>query len=603
MLGMIALLLPLASFGDPSSVRATPTASGAEPPYPLNHTLDSSIQSVGDPPLESGLETDPFTVGTPPTNHDLSSPAAQVGAPPTNSDFETGAVTPWTTTGTVTIQTGAGQGNFARFDSSGASVTSDAFTVDSSAQHLVYDIGFLSTTGNTWVRAYVLSGASYGTSTQVGSYQCNSCNYWQTMYVDIRAFQGQSVKVKFDRGTGAQVGGVDNLRTEIPFPGWEVAGTISRNTEAGGNVFIGLEGGTNPAMTSSAFTLDSAAQFMTAKVRGLTNNADSYYIDVLSGPTFGTTTQVAFGNVGDAAWETARWNVSQWQGQTIKVKVRKGSNKLGVDDIGISNVEVQHWDVTKDTRHESGGPTGDYVTTNGELVSQPFTIEPGAQHLTLKAKDPGSNSIFYVELLRGPTFSTVTTLGGGPEYPTSEWKMYKYGVDIFAGETVKLRIRQYFQRGAFDDLGLMESVLPGWSLATDAPVDVGEDAFGTYVSGRDGSAYIKSSLISPGIVDTSGAQQKFYALTYQHMGAQNATVRVSWYNASGSSWVVATQISSTADGIKTAYFGVADFMGTTGYFRVQVSEAARWPGTSPPLQIPWALQPPTNMTPQGASWR
>lgn len=181
--------------------------------------------------------------------------------------------------------------------------------------------------------------------------------------------------------------------------------------------------------------------------------------------------------------------------------------------------------------------------------------------------------------------------------------MYKYGVDIFAGETVKLRIRQYFQRGAFDDLGLMESVLPGWSLATDAPVDVGEDAFGTYVSGRDGSAYIKSSLISPGIVDTSGAQQKFYALTYQHMGAQNATVRVSWYNASGSSWVVATQISSTADGIKTAYFGVADFMGTTGYFRVQVSEATTRPGTSPPLQIPWALQPPTGMTRQGVLWR
>ncbi len=572
----LALSLPLASLTQTSVIRATPTASGAEPPYPLNHTLDPSIQAVGTPPLGNSLETDPFTVGTPPTNNGLTEPSTQVGTPPGNSDFESGGLTPWTTNGTVTVQTASGQGNFARFDSSGASVTSDAFTVDAAAQHLVFDVGFLSTSGNSWVRTYVLSGTDFGTSTEVGSYQCGSCGTWVTKYVDVSAYRGQSVKVRFVRGTGSQVSGVDVVRMEVVFPGWDTTGTISRRTETGENAFISLEGGTSPAITSPAFTIDSSAQFMATKVRGLSGGTDSYSIDVLTGPDFSTRTEVAFGNAEDADWQTIRWNVQQWQGQIIKVRVKRSWNKIGVDDIGVAYVAVQHWDVTKDTRHESGGPTGDYVTTNGNLTSQPFTIEPGAQHLTLRAKDPGSTSIFYVELLRGPTFSTVTNLGGGPEYPTSEWKTYKYGVDIYAGETVRLRIRQYWARGAFDDIGLMESALPGWTLTSDAAVATGTDSYGTYVSGYDGSTYIQSSLISPGIVDTGGAQLKFYALTYQHMGAQNATVRVSWRNTSGGDWVVSTQMSNTADGLKTAYFYVADFMGSTGYFRVQVTSTSRF---------------------------
>ncbi len=569
------VLLPPFVLEYPRAARATPVASGAEPAYPLNHTIDESIQSEGTPPSGQDFETDPYAVGTPPTNNDFSTAASDVGTLPSNPDFETASLSPWVTSGTVTLQSATGPGYYARFDTSGASVTSDPFTVDSTAQTISFDVGFLSTSGTSWVIATVLSGGSYGTSTQVGSYQCGSCGNWQTMYVDITAYQGQSIKVKFARGTGSQVSGIDALKMQIPFPGWTVSGLMSRQTEAGGNVFAGLDGN-NSALISSAFTVDSSAQFMTAQVRGTSPNTDSYYIDVLSGGSYSTVTTVSYGNIGDT-WQTARWNVSQWQGQSIKIKARRGINKIGVDDVGFMSIDVDGWDVTKDTRHETGGPTGDYVTTDGNLVSQSFTIPSGAQHLTVKAKDPGSSSIFYVELLRGPTFSTVTVLGGGPEYPPSSWKTYKYGVEIYAGETVKLRIRQYWQRGAFDDVGVMESVLPGWTLTTDAAVTTGEDTYGTYASGFDSSVYLKSSPISTGIVDTPyKVEQKFYAFTYQHMGATNAMVRVSWYNSSGSSWVVSTKISSTADGIKTAYFGVADFMGSTGYFKVQVTETARF---------------------------
>lgn len=571
-LAILSLAIPPFFLETPTDVRATPTASGAEPPYPLNHTIDSSPSSVGTPPTGADFETAPYQVGAPPTNSDLSAAASTIGSQPTNADFETATLSPWTTSGTVTLQSGSGPGYHARFDTSGASVTTDAFTVDSSAQHLVYDIGFLSTSGTSWVRVNVLSGASYATVTQVGSHQCTSCGTWQTMYVDVQAFRGQSIKVKFDRGTGSQVSGVDAVRVQVPFPGWDVKGTISRQSDSG-DTFAVLEGGTGPSMTSSVFSVDASAQFMTAQVKGMSGNADGYYIYVLTGPAYATSTLVAFGNAGDSAWETSRWNVGAWQGQSIKVKVDKGSNKVGVDDIGLSTVDVDGWLATKDARHETGGPTGDYVTTDGDLVSVAFTIPAGAQHLTLKAKDPGTNSIFYVELLRGPTFATVTALGGGPEYPTSLWKTYKYGIDIYAGETVKLRIRQYFRRGAFDDIGVMESVLPGWSLTTDAAMSTGEDGYGTYVSGFDSPVFLRSSMVSPGIVDVSGGQLRFYAINYQHMVP--GTIRVWWHNSSGSNWLVATQMSTTADGFRAGYFYVADFMGTTGYFRVQVPESSR----------------------------
>ncbi|MBK8558505.1 hypothetical protein [Candidatus Amarobacter glycogenicus] len=425
------------------------------------------------------------------------------------------------------------------------------------------------------MRAYVLSGASYGTSTQVGSYQCNSCNTWQTMYVDIQPFRGQSIKVKFDRGTGSQVSGVDNLRTQIPFPGWEVVGTISRQTEDGGNVFIGLEGGASPAMTSSEFTVDSTAQYMTVKVKGISTNSDSYYIDVLSGASYGTATQVAFGNVGDSVWETARWNVSaagtvdQGQG-AARAATRSALTILAVRPSTRSTGTSLRRHAPRNGR----GATGDYVSTDGNLVSQPFTIPSGTQHISVKVKDPGATRSSYVELLRGPSYGTVTTLGGGPGVPDQPaadlqvWRpdpRWRDGQDSCAPVLPPRRLRRYRPDGP---------VLPGWSLTTDGAVTTGADAYGTYVSGFDTSAYLKSSLISQGIVDVSGAQQKFFAATYQQMNG--GTLKVTWYNTSGSSWVVLTKNAAGASGIQTAYFGTADFMGQTGYFLVQVSNTVRF---------------------------
>jgi hypothetical protein len=57
---------------------APPTASGAEPLYPLNHTFDADPIPLGSAP-NTDFETAGSTVGTPPSNYDFAS------APPTSA--------------------------------------------------------------------------------------------------------------------------------------------------------------------------------------------------------------------------------------------------------------------------------------------------------------------------------------------------------------------------------------------------------------------------------------------------------------------------------------------------------------------------------------
>jgi hypothetical protein len=45
---------------------------------------------------------------------------------------------------------------------------------------------------------------------------------------------------------------------------------------------------------------------------------------------------------------------------------------------------------------------------------------------------------------------------------TTEWKTLKVGVGAYAGQTVKLRIRQYYGTGLH--MSRIELMLPGWQL-------------------------------------------------------------------------------------------------------------------------------------------
>lgn len=132
---------------------AEPVASLADPAYPLNHTFDADVLAVGTPPANSDFEAAAYTVGTPPANHNLEAAAQDAGTPPTNHDFEAGSFTGWTTSGTTSIQSDTPHGYYAKLQASGT-IISSTFTVDSTAQSFAFDMGYLSTSGYSWVNRF-----------------------------------------------------------------------------------------------------------------------------------------------------------------------------------------------------------------------------------------------------------------------------------------------------------------------------------------------------------------------------------------------------------------------------------------------------------------
>jgi len=564
--GVVGVLL-LAT--PPAVTRGDPVASNADPGYPLNHTFDADVLSVGSPPANSDYEAAAYTVGTNAANHDLQSAAQDAGVP-TNHDFETGSFSGWTTSGTTSIQSDTPHGYYAKLQTSGT-IVSSAFTVDSTAQSFAFDVGYLSTSGYSWVKVYALTGPTYSTETLLKDVFCNNCGYWSRYAINASSYLGQSIKLKFYRFSGDV--GIDDVSAQIVFPNFTQTGSPQRVTEGGGNVYAHLE--TAATLTSAAYTLDAAAQFGRTRIYGVDSlNRSQYKIWVLSGAGFGTSTLVALG-YANSGWQTIPFNILSWQTQQIKVKVEEVAFKLGVDDFGVQWVDVPSWAVTANTSVLTGGPTGKYIRTDGQLTSSAFTLHADVQQLSLAYKGDSSGAEFYLELLRGADFSQVVDLGGGViGADTSQWKTYKAGVSTYAGETVKLRLRRWFGWVLFDNAGPQEQAVPGWKLTTNDAVSTGSDSNGTYVTPfkTNGSVYLKSVDIAPGIIDRVNiVDQKYYAVSYDIGYSTGNLIRVKWYNDTGQNWDVYVEAQNNPTGYKTTYFTLSDFQGTKGYFQVQLT--------------------------------
>jgi hypothetical protein len=481
----------------------SPTPSGANPLYPPNHTFDGDEQPVGTPPANHDFSVPGYAVGVPPSNYDLQAAAESVGTPPTNHDFETGTLTGWTTAGTVALQSNGTQGSYAQLTSNG-DLTSDAFTVDASTQALLVEIGLLATPGFNSVTVSVLSGSSYATTTTLRQVSCTSCASWSTESFDLTAFRGTSVKLRFQRTFGTI--GIDAPRTMLLFADVTTSGSVARVSEANGNVYARLEA--NGTLISAAFTVDSAAQFVTLRNLSPGASAGQYELFVLSGSSYATETKVLTKTNVPAAWAREPFNAAPWHGQSIKLKIKRLNSSLGVDDIGLQTVDIPGWQVTGGTAWIGLDGDNPYVVVgnSSSLISEAFTLDSQAQHLTLRYRADTASPTFYPELLRGPSFSEVVTLTPAGLYVgdanQSAWQTFTGGVALYAGETVKLRLRAYLGRTQFDDVGLTQHLLAHWTPTMKVAVRAGEDSAGSYVQAHNNaSVTLRSELISTGIID------------------------------------------------------------------------------------------------------
>ncbi len=552
----------------PEAKADPPTLSDAEPAYPLNHTFDGKTEALASA-SNADFEAASEEVGTPRENFDLEDdPVTQ--DTPSNADFETGTFSGWTITSDPSIQTDNGD-DWAKLGSSDT-LTSSALDIDSDAQAIVYNVNYVTTSSYSWVRVYALSGTGFSTSTLLKDDSCYQCGYWSTSYVDVSAYQDQQIKLKFSRYSGEV--GVDDVSIQEVFPGHVLAGNFRREVDGQGDHYVSIS--TSITVTTEAFAVDEMAQQGSVQIKG-TGGSPQYRIKVAVGPNYSTYTDVKIGYASTSAWEDVRFDISPYLGEDIKVRVTQITGTIHADDIGVQLEEIPDWSVPASAERISDGAGGHYVSTNGNLISGAVEVADDAQNISLRVRSKTSSSeYFFVEVLTGTSFETVDQL----DYTSigSTWTTLTYGIGAHTGETVKLRIRPWSGPGLnVDDAGLVTSVLPGWAVTGTGGIAVGEDTHGSYVTTPvDATSYIRSAWISPGIVDTTYVQTRWFTLAYDiGAGSGAGSTSVTWENDQSQSWVILSTASNDPTGYVTERLPVSDFMGDRGRFIIKIPGLGR----------------------------
>ncbi len=551
-----------------TAAQVAPTPSGALRGYPLNHVLDAADVTIGTPPPNYNFESPASGGIAPPSNYDFSILPYPVGTPPTNYNFESGTFSNWTTAGTVSIQSDATHGYWAQLGGSGK-IISEPFTVDSSAQRISFTAYH---GGSAAFRAYIHSGAGYATRTEIANYYCNNCG-WVDYQIDPTAYLGQSIKIEFLR-FGATVG-IDEIQMGVILPDYTVAGAVKR-LESNGNAYAWLDGN-NATITSAPFTIGTGVQQLTLLLSGLSNKSDQYRVQLLSDATYSTVTQLDAATVSDS-WQPFSYNVSAWQGQTVKLRIASTYllGTIGVDEIGIQSVPFAGWSVAGEAQMIEDGSGNHYLSTSGTIISDPFTIAPEAQHLTLSQRiNSGTIPRFEVSLLTGSALDVPTQVT--QFYGTTDWSTTLLSVSEFAGQTVRLKLSVPYGTMEFDNIGIGKIVLHGWDVygldrSLNGAIVSGNDAHGSYIQPASATKFtrLRSQPIATGIIDTPNVDRKFFAVSYE-IGMQTAnSIRVYWHDGQSQSQVFA-DAADTPTGYRTRYFGVPDTLSPTGRFVVSLS--------------------------------
>ena len=406
----------------PPPAFADPTPSGAQPTTVPNG--DFSGEGLGQ-------------VGTPPTNHDFETAGGSVGTPPSNYDFETGDFTGWTLTGSPSVQSGGPTGYYAQVGS-GQRVLSSAFTVDSSAQSLTFDIAAVNSGTFQW-QLNIYSGATYSTKTSKYFTSCpTTCTNWNSYATDAVAWQGQSIKVEVQRFLGDLK--VDNVAVEQEIlVDWSPTAGDKVSRQTGGPTDAYAK--TSTTIISQPYTVDSEAQngSVDLKVEGASG---SYSIYVLSGQNYGTSTLVYSGTQADSStWGTRTFGIGDFAGQSIKFKVVPAANTtVSVDQAAISQNEVPGWAAAGTGVTNALGSDGgvSYLANVLDQRSQPLTLDflsySGNTRVNWfrivyrmysnyngQQNDVGSTLNVYFAGSVSPFWGTTGNSWGSPYDPTGVW--------------------------------------------------------------------------------------------------------------------------------------------------------------------------------------
>lgn len=213
--------------------------------------------------------------------------------------------------------------------------TTEALVVPDASQMLIFEyiVGRKTADSMTPLYVEVLSGANFATVTNISNWRIKG-QYrlgWQTGRLNIQAFRGQTIKLRFINDwwwidqPSAQV---RNLRLVQEIPDWELS-TIGEFAIHNDHLIgaYAVITGASASLISAPINLNQQVQSLTFRYRTGRWQSDRtapLFVEILSGATFATVTNIdqwtLQGRLTDG-WHEAVLDVQAFRGQTIKIKI------------------------------------------------------------------------------------------------------------------------------------------------------------------------------------------------------------------------------------------------------------------------------------------
>ena len=393
---------------------------------------------------------------------------------PVNYDFETGDLSGWTASNTNTVQVMSDVNNldgyYLRLNGTDVSGYTDPFLVPADAQSLRFWYWTSTYRGSTLARplyVYVLNGSGYTVTTLIGTVSGSQNEGWQLAVLDLQAFQGQTIQLRFRSDYESYYNSVtrlDTLSLNREVPDWTPSTVANGATQVVSDVnnlvgsYLRLSG-TDVSGYTTPFLVPADTQslrfhYWTSTYRGSTLTRP-LYVYVLNGPEYAVTTLI--GTVSGAqndGWKTAVLDLQAFQGQIIQLRFRTDTEDYynsvtRLDNLSL-NIETPGWTLSNASLggiQATDGVSGSYLFLgqyNVSAYSIPFLVPINTDRLRFDYfistyRDPATTRPLNVYAYSGDNFGVATLLGTLTGSQNEGWKQATLNMTTLRGRVVKLR--------------------------------------------------------------------------------------------------------------------------------------------------------------------
>lgn len=475
---------------------------------------------------------------------------------PANYDFTSGAMDGWVGSNsnvTVVDDSYSLEGPYLRINQYGQYADSPEFTVPPEAQSLRFNYYNWSTNysdASRPVYVYVLSGPGFGTSTNIGSASGSALQGWLIATIDIKAWQGQTIKLRFlaeDSSYYSTRSRIDNISLNVQVPDWTFTNALYTAIISDGSSLDGPYlrlNQYNQSAYSPAFIVPDDAQSLRFDyyVWSTRSSGESrpLYVYVLSGEDFGASTSLGSYSGSDLeGWKTAVMDIKAFAGQQIKLRFQTENSDYWSTRARLDNValylESPGW-YPSDAR---------YVRIGEDVVPE----DPGVQSPT--------NADFELGLTPAETaiYPTNYDFSNGMAYlPTSTYP---------------------------SNYNFSSTDLSGWSTSSSTYVGVIDDGYdldGFYLRMN---YYGQWATSPPFTVPENADSIRFDYMNWHWVAAEQGTTQpLHVYILSGPDYGITTEIGSVygtwSQGWRSTVLDIQTFRGQTVKLRFATDGSSYW---------------------------